>query len=294
MKLKKYDRNTALKYVENTLKKVIKNPIDLERGKTDFALKKLRGIDFNPDLVRVSKMRMILEEDGHTGVFHANSLEKLDKIKENAKNAGAINVEAGTIDVILTNPPFGKKGTVTDKEILKQFNLGKQWVRKDSLLQQTEKILDEQVPDILFLERCHQFLKDKGKMAIVLPDGILSGPKVQYVRQYLFSHFKVIGIISLPYSTFIPHGANVKASILLLQKLNKKSLEKLNKEGYNTFMADIEKIGYQGNKSGTLIYKINEFGDFILDEDGNKVLDEDISEVLESWDDYVTNNKAWV
>lgn len=303
----------ALKYVENNLKKTILNPVDLEKAKTDYAINKLRGIDFNPDLVRVSKMRMILEEDGHTGIFHANSLETIDKIRESALKCGALNVEPNTVNVILTNPPFGKKGKVTEKGILSQYKLGRKYKKQGEELICTKEILDEQVPDVLFIERCYELLAPGGRMGIVLPDGILSGPKMQFVRDFIFSHFKVVGIISLPYETFIPHGANVKASILLLVKIahntasndacveNNESCDVVSADinntiqinDYNTFMAEIEKIGYQGNKNGTLIYKTDDKGNFILDCNGEKILDEDVSDVLEQWESYTTQDEVW-
>ncbi|CAI3022520.1 hypothetical protein ANIIDONK_ANIIDONK_00416 [Staphylococcus aureus] len=188
---------------------------------------------------------------------------------------------------------FGRKGTITDKDILRQYELGHQWVKNNDSYENSHKVLDDQVPDILFIERCYQFLKNKGKMAIVLPDSVLTGPKLQYVRNYILKRFKVVGVVSLPYETFIPHGANVKASILLLQKLDSKTMEELNTDGYESFMVDIEKIGYQGNKNGTLIYKIDEKGQYILDENGNKILDEEISEALEGWTEYEAVNEVW-
>lgn len=283
----------SLKHVEQSLSRVVSDPIDRERARTDYALKNLIGIDFNPDLVRVSKMRMILEEDGHTGIFHANSLESLDKIKAGAKTASSLNVDSESIDIILTNPPFGRKGKVTDKEILRRFKLGHQWKKKAGHYEDTGKVLDGQVPDVLFIERCLEFLKDKGRMAIVLPDGILTGPKLQYVRDFLISKAKIVAIVSLPYSTFIPHGANVKASIMFLQKLKKNSLQALYDIDYPVFMADIEEIGYQGNKNGTINYKINKYGEYELDESGNKMVNEDITDVLEAWAEYLDDNEGW-
>lgn len=284
---------SALKHVEKGLGEQGLNPVDFERAKTDYALNKLRGIDFNPDLVKVSKMRMILEEDGHTGIFNANSLEDIKTISERALYSGAMDIDFGTIDVIMTNPPFGKKGVVNDKKILSQFELGKKYVDENGKKKKTDEVLDEQVPDILFIERCYQFLKDFGRLAIVLPDGILSNPSNQFVRNYIFNNFKVIAIISLPYQTFIPHGANVKASVLFMQKIPAKQLDMLKKSQYGTFLAEIEKIGYQGNKNGTLIYKITEDGEYIIDSEGNKVIDEDISDVISEWDNYLKNKVVW-
>lgn len=284
----------SLSHIETKLSSVIKNAVDLEKARTNFALKNLIGIDFNPSLVRVSKMRMILEEDGHTGIFHANSLDTFDNIRKSAKINSSLSIDKDCVNIILTNPPFGKKGKITDKAILKQYDLGFQWKKINGKYEKTEKVLDNQVPDILFIERCLTLLADKGKMAIVLPDAILSGPKLQYVRDYILQHAKLIAVVSLPYATFIPHGANVKASIVFLQKLNSEELFTVNSDDYSVFLADIEKIGYEGNKNGTIIYKMDDYGEYILDEKNNKIVDEDISETLEDWKSYVENNKVWV
>jgi type I restriction enzyme M protein len=283
----------SMKYVEKKLRAVIKDPVDYEKAKTDFALKKLIGIDFNPSLVRVSKMRMILEEDGHTGIFHSNSLEDISSIKASAKVASSPNVDKGSVQVILTNPPFGKKGKITEKEVLRLYDLGHKWIKKNGKYIKSEKELDSQVPDILFIERCLEFLEDKGRLGIVLPDAILSGPSLQYVRDFIVSKSKLIAIVSLPYSTFIPHGANVKASLLFLQKLDKKELKKLNTKDYDVFMADIEHIGYEGNKNGTITYLLDEYGEYIRDKSGKKIVREDVTSVLDGWAKYCEKHIAW-
>jgi type I restriction enzyme M protein len=285
---------SAMKFVESELSKIVKNPIDFEKARTNFALKKLIGIDFNPALVRVSKMRMILEEDGHTGIFQANSLETIEAIKISAKTASSLSVDKSSVQVILTNPPFGKKGKITDKGILKQFDLGHQWKKEAGKQVKTEKIADNQVPDILFIERCLEFLENKGRLGIVLPDGILTGPKLQYVRDYILSKAKLVAVVSLPYATFIPHGANVKASILFLQKLDSKTLKSITESDYPVFLADIEKIGYEGNKNGTVTYKMTEYGDYILDDNNDKIIEEDITSTLLKWEEFCSENESWV
>lgn len=284
---------SSMKHVESHLKDVISSEVDYEKAKTNFALNKLIGIDFNPSLVRVSKMRMMLEDNVHTGIFHSNSLINIDEIKKAAKTASSPNVDHNSVQIILTNPPFGKKGKVTDKTILKSLELGHKWVKKDGKYVKSEKVLDSQVPDILFIERCIEFLSEGGRMGIVLPDAILSGPSLQHVRDYILSKTKLVAVVSLPYSTFIPHGANVKASILFLQKLSSKKLKALNSDSYDIFMADIEEIGYEGNKNGTIKYLMDDYGEFIRDEKGRKIVNEQVSEALAGWNEFVLENTAW-
>ena len=283
----------SMKHVEKNLRNVIKDPVDYEKAKTNFALKNLIGIDFNPALVRVSKMRMILEEDGHTGIFHSNSLVDMGLIKSSAKTASSPSVDFDSVHIVLTNPPFGKKGKVTEKQILKTFDLGHKWIKKNGKYEKTEKVLDSQVPDILFIERCLGFLAEGGRLGIVLPDAILSGPSLQYVRDYILSKSKLVAVVSLPYSTFIPHGANVKASILFLQKLNSKKIKQLNSKDYEVFMADIEDIGYEGNKNGTITYLMDDYGEFIRDRNGRKIVREDVTNVIKGWNNYCEHKTAW-
>ena len=89
--------------------------------------------------------------------------------------------------------------------------------------------------------------------------------------------------MSLPKETFIPHGAGVKASVLFLQKLPPAELEKLKKKDYPVFFGIVEKIGYEGDKHGTTMYKRDENGEIIRDEKGNPIIDEDVTDVVEAW-----------
>lgn len=77
------------------------------------------------------------------------------------------------------------------------------------------------MPDILFIERCYEFLRYGGRMAIIISDGDLSNQTTKYVRQWIIDHFIVAGVISLPSMTFLPFGAGVTASILICIKPKK-------------------------------------------------------------------------
>jgi type I restriction enzyme M protein len=137
-----------------------------------------------------------------------------------------------------------------------------------------------QVPDILFIERCLQFLKNYGRMAIVLPDGDLTNSSLGYVRQWIKNNAKILAVVSLPQETFIPYGAGVKASVLFLQKLPEEELEKIKKKDYPIFMGIIEKIGY--DIRGRAIYKRNEKGE-VIKKDGKPIVDEDVSLIIEKF-----------
>ena len=46
----------------------------------------------------------------------------------------------------------------------------------------TEKLKEQEEPQVLFIERCLSFLKDGGRMAMVLPSGILGNEQEAYLR----------------------------------------------------------------------------------------------------------------
>jgi type I restriction enzyme M protein len=254
-----------------------------------YAKTRIRGIDFNPDLAKVAKMHMILLEDGHTGILSTNSLYPFESIKAIAKEAANEGLEPESFDVVMTNPPFGTRGKVTDKRILEQFELGHRWEWDDTDRKwyATKELLTGQIPEILFLERCLQFLKNHGRMAIVLPDGELTNQSSQYVRQFIQNYTRIIGVVSLPQETFIPYGTSTKASVLFTQKLAQDELKGLKDHDYPIFMATCEKIGY--DVRGNTLSKKDEKGR-LIDPDGNFVpkreqaaVDTDIEDIIESF-----------
>jgi type I restriction enzyme M protein len=273
--------------------KFLKERPELQNKATDFikeyAHAYISGIDINPDLAKVAKMHMVLYDDGHSGIFCANSLldfNELIRIAEKAGVSRALRPEPGNFKVLMTNPPFGSKGKVTDKRILQNFELGYKWKQeKDGRWIKTNKILDGQIPEILFIERSLQLLAEGGRMAIVLPNGTLNNSSLEYVREFIKQNSRILAVISLPVGTFMSAGANPQPSVLFLQKLSKEEAEDLNKKDYPIFMAIVEKIGYDlTTKTAPPIYKRDEKGEYLTDKAGNRILDTDIPEIIEAFE----------
>ncbi|NVM03510.1 MAG: N-6 DNA methylase [Candidatus Helarchaeota archaeon] len=234
------------------------------------------GVDINPDLIKVAKMQMILNDVAHNHIFTANSL-----LSQN-------NLES--FDVLMTNPPFGSKGKISDNQILKGFELGYKWSQKEGKWKKG-KLVDGQAPEVLFIERCLQFLKNGGRMAIVLPGGILENPSQKYIRKFIRNKAKVLAIIKLPQETFIPYGTGISASILFLQKLSPHQIKEEIQKNYKIFFGIIENIGYEGTKIGKLVYKRNEKGEIIKDEKGVSIINEDITEITEAYKDFIESKQ---
>jgi type I restriction enzyme M protein len=268
----------------------------------EYAHAHIAGIDINPDLSKVAKMHMILYDDGHTGIFSANSLssfEELENFAAKARVPRPLTPLPNSFDILMTNPPFGSKGKITDKRILKQFELGYKWKpacaeasagRQDKTTgkwAKTDELQNGQVPDILFIERCLQLLKDGGRMAIVLPDGNLNNSSLCYVREFIQQKARILAVISMPVGTFMQSGVNPKTSVLFLQKLNEEELNKLKKENYPIFMAVVEKIGYDLNsKTPKVMFKKDEQGEIINYDNGEPIIDTDIPNIAEAFREF--------
>ena len=117
-----------------------------------------------------------------------------------------------------SNPPFGASITIKDPVVLSQFDLAlPKQVPSDLFSFATPKRV-ARPPDVLFLEQNLKLLKPgKGRLAIVLPYQILSGPQTLFVREWLFRHAKILAVVDLPSETFQPH-TGTKTSLLLIQR----------------------------------------------------------------------------
>ena len=206
----------------------------------DFASKNLFGIEINEQIARVCKMNMIIHDDGHTNVISADSL---DNIEKHTKLNSQFKKE--NFDIILTNPPFGAKVLFNEKKYLQDYDLGLN----------NGKVRAAQNTEVLFIERCSHYLKIGGRMAIVLPDGILTNATLQYVRDFIMENFIINAIVSIPQTAFSHYGAGVKCSLLFLTKSN--SI----KENYDIFMAQAEYVGYDATGREIAQNDLNEIFD---------------------------------
>lgn len=264
-------------FLSSSFNYILKNNADIDTEK--IVSESLYGLDINKSVVRIAKMKLLLEANVETRVRCMNALTDFEEI--------LLRVNADKsfkgFDVVLTNPPFGTAGKITDKKILSSFNLGHKWKKLDrGSFVKTNALHAGQVAEILFIERCIDLLKEGGRMGIVLPNGHFENPSLEYLRCYIKRRTKILGIVNLPQETFIPYGTGVKTSLLFVQKNTSDTVRK-----YPVFFSQIRKIGYQGNKNGSPIYLKDSYGKILREENKTPILDEDISTVIS---DYITFN----
>lgn len=221
------------------------------------------GFDINPDLVKATKMNMVMNNDGSGNILQSNSLlpphEWTDDFRSNL--AEALGIDKASIrnyktieffNVIVTNPPFGSKIPIKDKTILEQFELAYVWEndKETNTWTMTDRLQASVPPEILFVERCTQLLVPGGRMGIVLPDNILGAPGLGYIREWLIKNHRIIASVDLHVDTFQPRNGT-QTSVLFLQKKTQEQ-------------KDIEE------KSGTMadylyIYLLSDYGAKLVD-----------------------------
>ena len=72
--------------------------------------------------------------------------------------------------------------------------------------------------EILFIERCINLLKPGKRAGIVLPEGVLDNPALDRVRKFIESRAKILNITSIPADVFLSSGANIKPSLVFIEK----------------------------------------------------------------------------
>lgn len=249
---------------------------------TKFAEKHIIGLDFNPNLVKATKMNMVMNNDGAGGLFQANSLANPATWDEKLRERNIL----GSIDLVFSNPPFGSKIPVDDPSLLENYDLGHAWeyIEKTDQWVKTDRVQRSQPPEILFVERIVRLLKPgTGRAAIVLPDGILGSPSLGYVREWILTHTRVLASIDLHPDTFQPN-VGVQTSLLIVQRKTDEQirLEQATgrKQDYPVFMAVANHIGH--DKRGNPTY--------VRDEKGNEI----VEAVQESFKEYVDGKAVYV
>ena len=240
---------------------------ELTRKRADYLTRCVCGLDLNPDLVRAAKMNMVMNNDGSGGLHQANSLDNPHAWDPDAAHA----VQLGSIDVVCTNPPFGANIVIDDEDVLAQYELaaiwdqdpGEKWKRRTDASGKSV-LQSSQPPEILFIERCVQLLKPgTGRMAMVIPNGMLNNPALVYVRQWILANTQVLAVVDMARDLFQPKN-DTQTSMVLLRRLDaaEKAAALAGELDYPTFMAVTEKIGH--DKRGNPVYRRTPEGEDVV------------------------------
>lgn len=243
---------------------------------------KIFGIDFDEKAVRVARTLNLIAGDGESNVLHLNSLDYMrwsDKEKDRrwleTYGKGYSRLEKLAVDknekkrflfdVLMANPPFA--GDIKESRIIHQYELG---------FKPNGKAQSKVGRDILFIERCLDFLRPGGRMAIVLPQGRFNNTSDKYLREFIAKEARILAVVGLHPNTFKPH-TGTKTSVLFLQKWNDDPEAGSlcpKKDDYPIFFAVSEKGGK--DNSGNYVFVKNGNGQYKLDKNGHLIIDHDL------------------
>lgn len=228
----------GLKYLHDKIEKKGKEfnwPQDeINNEKIAKANINFRGIEKDKFLSKVVKAYMVIMGDGKSGIFCEDSLE----FPQNWQTKTQSNIQLGTFDILLANPPFGAKIPVKGEKKLSQYPLGYKWKYNSKIkLWEKGKIKEKEAPQVLFIDRCLDFVREGGRLAIILPDGMLSNPTDGYIVQHMLERAELLGLIDLPMSTFLPYTPT-KTHIIFLRRTDKP------RKDYTFFMSYAKTCGH--------------------------------------------------
>lgn len=188
---------------------------NLNVEKRSLAEKTIFGIDKEIDLVKIAKAYMAIIGDGKGGVVQQNSLHQPEDFEGRAKELFVEDNKFKKFDIVLTNPPFGSKTKVL-KDDAQYFDLGYKWIEVNGVWTKTNEARDTAIQE-LFIELCLKMLKNKGRLAIVLPETYFHAPSTKYILEYIKRNNNIKAVVDLPHNTFRPH-CNAKTVLLILEK----------------------------------------------------------------------------
>jgi type I restriction enzyme M protein len=160
-----------------------------EARRRHFHAGMFHGFDFDPTMLRIGSMNMVLHGVESPNVTYRDSL------------AEEHNDDAGRYTLILANPPFA--GSLDYEATAKDL----------------QQIVKTKKTELLFLALFLRQMKIGGRAAVVVPDGVLFGSSKahQELRKLLVEKHKLEGVLKLPSGVFRPY-AGVSTAVLLFTK----------------------------------------------------------------------------
>jgi len=280
-------------FILHTMYHAWDNYLKNQSAQKEYAGKFLFGLDFDDNMRRISQALMLIAGDGKHHIFKRNSLDGRDWQGSDSVDAQAalrpllapvdnpedvrenqLTFRHLNFDILMTNPPFA--GENPDQGLLRQYELAK---KNGKLRNNVER-------HILFIERSLDAVRPGGRIAIVLPQGVLNNTNMEYIREWLFSKARILAVVGLHGNTFKPH-TGAKTSVLFLQKWGGEAGEPL--KDYPIFMAVSKKAGK--DNSGEYVYKKDADGKFVHDNKFRKVLDHDLDSLADKFIDFAKEQK---
>jgi type I restriction enzyme M protein len=177
----------------------------------------LFGIELVDSVTRLCAMNLLLHGIGSGG--DASSPGEKKKSGEGAASTfdlpvvtkDALAAKHGEYDIVLANPPFGKKSSVTIVNEAGETSKESLIINRDDFWASTSN------KQLNFLQHIFTILKQHGRAAVVLPDNVLfEGGAGETIRRALLKQADVHTLLRLPTGIFYAQG--VKANVLFFDR----------------------------------------------------------------------------
>src|SRR5689334_16520452 len=166
----------------------------LEPYRTHIQSGMFHGFDFDATMLRIASMNLMLHGVDNPGIHYQDTLSNSfpEKFAKQAMDG---------FDVILANPPF--KGSLDEGDVHPTL---------------TQAVKTKKT-ELLFLALILRMLKNGGRSATIVPDGVLFGSSKAHtaLRTMLVNDNQLEAVISLPSGVFKPY-AGVSTAILVFTK----------------------------------------------------------------------------
>ena len=159
------------------------------RLRAHFHTRAFTGFDFDPTMLRIAAMNMVLHGVEDATIDYRDSLAE-----EHGEDAGAYSL-------LLANPPFA--GSLDYESCAKDL----------------QRIVKTKKTELLFLALFLRLLRVGGRAAVIVPEGVLFGSSKAHkdLRRILVEDHKLDAVIKLPAGVFRPY-AGVSTAILCFTK----------------------------------------------------------------------------
>lgn len=146
------------------------------------------GFDFDPSMVRIASMNLMLHSIDNPNVRQMDAMSK-------------VYDEENKYTLVLANPPF--KGSIDANDINPTLTKGAKTTKTE----------------LLFMKLINRILDLGGRCAVIVPDGVLFGSSKAHkdIRKALVEENDLEGVISMPSGVFKPY-AGVSTAILIFTK----------------------------------------------------------------------------
>jgi len=160
----------------------------------------LFGVELVDGVTRLCAMNLLLHGIG------SESDEQLPVVTRDA-----LGEKHGEYDIVLANPPFGKKSSVTI------VNDAGETSRESLTINRADFWASTSNKQLNFVQHIWTILKQHGRAAVVVPDNVLfEGGAGETVRRELLRNADVHTLLRLPTGIFYAQG--VKANVLLFER----------------------------------------------------------------------------